>query len=393
MELAGTAADIADASSPHAAQGPSTAAQSDAGADKVAMYPLNLFGWVGEGAPCDAMAEEALRLWGGVSRTPPDSWGGALPPERPELEGLQPSDSSRDIFRTGMRPAMMDVPVLKAIFCASDAIRLQLAQSLLSVCAGSGSVGGGGGMAGDDHATTSPGKDDDPLVDGNGEGATPLEGGPSPSTAVTAAPSDATSSSDGTQKNSVAVLNPSAGHEPGLDADPMRAVPASDDLREHVVRLLLDNIPRAAKPGGGQSGEGRQQQEREWGVAAAGTAGGRQQRGGRRKDCTQLFDVLCVLVEGSIKAAASGRPAGGSTGGGARGPGDGRLDVDALAANVVERLLAHPCTERRGAKEADKDTLLVRDPYIYIERKKLPPLSLRIQKHVLGGKRVQNCVL
>lgn len=34
--------------------------------------------------------------------------------------------------------------------------------------------------------------------------------------------------------------------------------------------------------------------------------------------------------------------------------------MDDLAANVVGRLLAHPVTEWRGAREKGKDTLLVR---------------------------------
>lgn len=320
MELAGTAADIADA------------ARSDTAADSISMLPLNLFGWVGEGAPSDAMAEEALRLWGGVSRTPPGYWEKALLQERPEV---------------------MDVPVLKAIFCASDAIRQQLAQSLLLVCAGAG------GVARDDHATSFPVKADGPL-DGDGGGTKlPIESASSLSTAVTTAPSDA--SLDGTQEIGVVIRNPGAGCEgPGRVTDPIptRAAPASHDLREHMVRLLLDNIPRAATPGDGMSALD-QQIERKRGVTAAGDVR-RRQREAHGKDCTQLFDVLCVLVEGSIKATASERRAGGSGGDGAQEPEDGRLDVNALAANVVKRLLAHPCTERRGAKEADKDTLLVR---------------------------------
>lgn len=35
------------------------------------------------------------------------------------------------------------------------------------------------------------------------------------------------------------------------------------------------------------------------------------------------------------------------------------VDVQSLSLNLVERLLAHPFTEKRGSKEAGKDTLLV----------------------------------
>ena len=36
------------------------------------------------------------------------------------------------------------------------------------------------------------------------------------------------------------------------------------------------------------------------------------------------------------------------------------VDVNEMICNVVSRLLEHPCSERRGAKDTDKDTLLVR---------------------------------
>lgn len=40
--------------------------------------------------------------------------------------------------------------------------------------------------------------------------------------------------------------------------------------------------------------------------------------------------------------------------------GDAPIDVRSLSSDLVERLLIHPFREKRGAKEADKDTLLVR---------------------------------
>ena len=36
------------------------------------------------------------------------------------------------------------------------------------------------------------------------------------------------------------------------------------------------------------------------------------------------------------------------------------VNVDDMVSHVVSRLLEHPCSERRGAKDGDKDTLLVR---------------------------------
>lgn len=172
---------------------------------------------------------------------------------------------------------------------------------------------------------------------------------------------------------------------PGAEEDTAaESEAARNDLREHVVLLLLDNIPRSAKSGeGGLPMLGaKEEEEVEGGRGAVSrdTGDGQRQRKRRRresrrkdKDCTQLFDVLCALVERSIKLARAvdqDRAGGGSSGGAtaaaaavaeaaATGPKHGRLDVDGLAANVVERLLEHPCTERRGAREADKDTLLV----------------------------------
>lgn len=341
MELAGVAADIADIGS-H-------------GHD-AASAPLALFGCVGEGAPSDAMAKEALQLWVEVSRTPPESWG---PPPAAAAAALLPGeedggagaagdgndDGRRCSFhRTGAKAAAataaeMDGPVLKAVFCASNAIRAQLARSLLSVCGG-GSTGGTaatatGAAAGSLSAAATSGD----TVQA-GEVAPPPQGAaptPPPVAAAVVVPAAA----------SVALV--AAPRQDAAESEVVR-----NDLREHVVRLLLDNIPRNAKPV--SSAPAPRGREEHGGRGAVSLACRRRRRGGGRregKDCSQFFDVLCALVEKSIKLAEVRERTGGGLGGG------GRLDVDGLAADVVERLLAHPCTERRGAREADKDTLLV----------------------------------
>ncbi|CAM9998552.1 unnamed protein product, partial [Ectocarpus sp. 12 AP-2014] len=135
MELAGVAADIADARS--RATGGAGAAGAAGRVRQQAdpprpsesapgnTDPLDLFGWVGEGSPADAMAQEALRLWVGVSRAPARRHGRLqLPSGERQAEGGQGvPDDGRSSTAAGHHGAAMDGPILKAIFCASDAIR------------------------------------------------------------------------------------------------------------------------------------------------------------------------------------------------------------------------------------------------------------------------------
>lgn len=351
MELAGVAADIADAGS-HTSNGGLRPTRGVAGphAAAAAAAPLRLFGCVGEGTPSDAMAEEALRLWVGVSRAPPRSWGPLL---------LTMDDRGAGGDDTPAAPAAgMDGPVLKAVFCASDAIRAQLARSLLLVCGGVGTAAAeAAAEAAAGRASSSSSANDHEAIEAAGEGA----GAPPLPAATSSTPAVAARRQEGTAAAATATESEAA---------------RNDLLREHVVRLLLDNIPRSVKSGDGATAGGRAPAsggKEEHGPAASAAAvsraGRRRRRETRRKDkdCTQLFEVLCALVEKSIKLAADQGRAGGlggesssSAAAAVAGPKRGRLDVNALAANVVERLLAHPCTERRGAREEDKDTLLVR---------------------------------
>ncbi|CAN0036660.1 unnamed protein product, partial [Ectocarpus sp. 8 AP-2014] len=322
MELAGVAADIADASSRTTGGAGGVRQQADPPRPSESApgrtAPLDLFGWVGEGAPADAMAQEALRLWVGVSRAPARRHGRLpLPSGKRRVEGRQGvADDGRSSTAAGPGAAM-DGPILKAIFCASDAIRLQLAQSLLSVCGGTGGPVGGTG----------------------GEGVGALTAGSS-SPMGGAVPSDVASGNTEEETDDGVLVSLGAGEEsatagtgspaPEAEAAASAGVRTIDGLREHVVRLLLANMPRAEGAG----------------------AGPRRRRPSGRKDCTQLFDVLCSLVEESMKAAAAAAAC-------TTEAEHGRLRVDSLTADVVERLLAHPCTERRGAREIDQDTLLV----------------------------------
>lgn len=343
MELVGVAADIADASacSRTAAGGRlSGVARLPDARDIVSgnmvhtstpNTPLDLFGCVGEGAPAEAMAEEALRLWVGVARAPPGSREAVLP----WREGVEERDvcGNSEVRErlSGAGPAMdeataVDMPVLKAIFCTSDAIRLQLEQSLLLVCGGSGGGSdGGSGAARDDVRTAS----------GNTQQQEGQCGDDSLGTVASPHPGVTT-----------------------MDETSVRT--AADGVREHVVRLLLDNIPREDKiqEGGGMVVTTVDGEEVEKRRALAGAARRRQQES-RRRDCTQLFHVLCHLVGESMRASAGKHRAREEVGSAVDGSDVGGFDVDSLTCNVKERLLAHPCTERRGAKEADRDTLLV----------------------------------
>ncbi|CAN0071818.1 unnamed protein product, partial [Sphacelaria rigidula] len=120
MKLVGVAADVADARM----QRPlcSTGAAS----------PLNLFGCVGEGSTADAMAREALLLWVGISSAPQHCSNG----RKTEVGagGVGGGEKAGDSLCPPRTLEDLDAPVLKGIFCASDAIRLRLAKSLLSVC-------------------------------------------------------------------------------------------------------------------------------------------------------------------------------------------------------------------------------------------------------------------
>ena len=238
--------------------------------------PLDLYGCVGEGAPADSMAREALDLWVGVSRAP-TAVGGTLSVSLVEgSDGQIIGDGGEG--GCGSRDSL-DEAVLKAIFCASDGIRVRLSQSLLQVCGAADA-------------------------------------------AVTKAEAERHEGVSTCRERTNGTVHPP--HE----------------LREHVVHLLLDNIPRPYS---------ERREEEEGGITVKGRVNFSQPIS--KMDCTQLFDVLCTLVSASIEEKSRE---------GVQRDAMRRLDVDELASIVVERLLAHPCTEKRGAREEDKDTLLVR---------------------------------
>ncbi|CAM9294212.1 unnamed protein product [Scytosiphon promiscuus] len=349
MGLVGVAADIADAATcSRTTRGRRLSGVSGVGrvpdaavfsSDKTVhtSTPLELFGCVGEGAPADAMAEEALRLWVVVSRAPPGSWE----PVCDEGDGRVARDCSEvgDRFSEEGPPiaqeTAMDTPVLKAIFCTSDAIRLQLAQSLLTVC-GNGS-GIYGGLESKDHTgsgiTQEEKQQEEQCSDEIPE-----------TTALIEVETNACRGSGSTDETST------------------RA--AGDDLREYVVRLLVDSIPREDEA---QEGRGMPmavatvrvgEEEVDNRRALAGAARLRQ-REAKQRDCTQFFHVLCHLVEESIKLSSEKKRASKAGEGTADSLKHSDFDVDRLTSDIKERLLAHPCTESRGAKESDRDTLLV----------------------------------
>ena len=168
MKLVGVAADVADARM----ERPLFSAGSAA--------PLDLFGCVGEGSTADAMAQEALLLWVGITRAPRH----CLDVRRTKVGAT--AVSSRKEAGDGLCPSGtlegLDAPVLKGIFCASDAIRLRLAQSLLSVCGvdvpavraeDSGAIQGDIAAVEDAHGVVDElDIDSDEEVGGDGEGVT-----------------------------------------------------------------------------------------------------------------------------------------------------------------------------------------------------------------------------
>lgn len=362
MDLVGVAADIADAAAcsrtavgcrvAGVARLPDTSIPPPNNMVQTSA-PLDLFGCVGEGAPAEAMAEEALNLWVGVSHTPRGAQREVLSlREEGDGRGGRGGGGARErISETGLamdEATSMDGPILKAIFCTSVSIRLQLAQSLLSVCGGGGGNDGGLLKAKENSASSSPGQtaalSTAPTVASLG---TTQQGGQD---------GQCSDDSPGTAAGTTSTTNKQG---PGSTDERSRRGDTGG-LRKHVVRLLLGGIPRADKSQAGGAMPilrvgGEEVAKRR---ALAGDARRRQQEA-RRRDCTQLFDVLCHLVEESIKsstdkgrASETGEMVGGC-------PKHDDFDVDGLTSDVQERLLAHPCTERRGAKEADRDTLLV----------------------------------
>lgn len=297
MELAGVAADIADA---RASAGDKSNSRSSSSRPAVAA-PLDLFGCVGEGAPADAMAQECLLLWVGVSRAPLGAWvprdghGG-----RRGSEGVH-SDNIRRCLK-----GRLDGPVLKAIFCASDAIRLRLAQSLLQVCSVDAGTSRGGvdGVAkyttvGQDTAVgqdTTVGRDTTVGQDAAGgknddEGVVivHLDDGRSPDTRFRVREASKDNKEACFEGGEATVVN---------------------EIRKHVVRLLLDNVPRPEKTSGGEDcgpkvGEGALSVSGSVleTVPGTGSETGSGIPRARRRDCTQLFDVLCTLVGESMKVS------------------------------------------------------------------------------------------
>lgn len=343
MKLVGVAADVVDARM----QRPlcSTGAAS----------PLNLFGCVGEGSTADAMAREALLLWVGISSAPQHCSNG----RKTEVgaSGVGGGEKAGDSLCPPRTLEDLDAPVLKGIFCASDAIRLRLAKSLLSVCGvdipeveaeDSGAVPGDiAGIEDADVVVQEGGAENIEEVSGDGggvavqtdadvlveEGAVELENKKSTAGKLT-------------PKEAQVVEYDTFGAHTASAADTEDMI-FEDELPGHIVRLLLDNIPRPEGAAGGGLPGGALENEafsRASGAVVPGTVVG------RRSDCTELFTVLCTLVGESMKVGVgrdrrpSKKPA---------------LDVQELLSDLVARLVAHPCTERRGSKEDEKDTLLV----------------------------------
>lgn len=427
MELAGVAADIVDASSRTSRGRPSTstptlaptattassarrsaASPNNNAAGTLPQAPLELFGCVGEGAPAESMAREALVLWVGVFRLPPQSRAllqGAKDTDQRDnalgdkalgdagvrgggggggdkglgdkgVAGGRYIEGGEGVVSRRSRLQALDKPVMKAILCASDAIRQRVAQSLLQACgvgpaavevaaaeaaaAAAAATATASAVGGNEVAVAAcPEK---PASDGNDNASArsstssltaassefvesdamekeadcaptqPSEESDHVATAATAASVASSSSAAGACASSGLEKNAGGGEErapataalstdkgvleeeavcgavgkaggPGAWAGGggRGRVGVRDELREHVVRLLMDNVPRMAKPG------------REVGV-------GEGTRGGvicgsteLRRDCTQLFQVLCALVEELIEV---GRRADVEVGGG-----------------------------------------------------------------------------
>lgn len=383
MELAGIAAGIADARARAAAAASdccaasSTARQQRSSCAVSASSPLDLFGYVGEGTPADAMAQEALLLWVGIMDAPPGLWaprgGRAGEPKGTTGEG---GGVSSDVVRR-LRKEGLDAPVLKSIFCASDAIRLQLAQSLLAVCgvteetlmtADQASADGDAtdrdstriDSAGSDTADgdrRASKVDDEGVEDGDGVSVVHedvefktdrlFQGSDNKENTEERRPQGSTSPED--ERAPPANTKPAMKEADGRDRREQEALVA--DLRGHIVRLLLDNIPRPEAAEGSSRETDSKQEATVPGIGAGKGPGTGPRIDAPRKDCTQLFDVLCALVRKSliVDGARNQRSS------------EPPLDLSSLSSDLVERLVAHPCREKRGSKEVDKDTLLVRN--------------------------------
>lgn len=363
VELVGVAADIADARA-------LVIRHKRSSCPVGTTSPLDLFGCVGEGTPADAMAQEALLLWVGITRAPPDCW----PPPSPragELDGRKMGigDVVASDGNVARHPTVekLNAPVLKAIFCASDAIRLRLARSLLSVCGVEGPTVPGSGTASEYAAGGEDVAGRVARVGAKRIEESDVERGGAVTDTVQTDEKLHTEASDlgsGDKKSAgerqaqelLVVDNDTVSHTAPEGVKPLEVACAGDedgegkapvdDVPGHIVRLLLGNIPRAEAVNGGLSGA-REMEAFSVPETLLGTA-----LGGKappRRDCTELFTVLCALVAKSLKADSS-------RGHDPTGP---PVDIQGLLSDLVTRLNAHPCTERRGAKEADKDTLLV----------------------------------
>lgn len=262
MELAGVAAEISD-----------LRARTPGGRYPRREYlvdhstaPLDLSGCVGEGTPAEVMVEEALSLWVGITHA---SFGAHASTRAEEDVSLPQRQSSL---------RRLDDPVLKAIFCASDAIRVRLARSLLEVC-----------------------EDDDLSQSGGSPRGTRNEASVKSEPVLSmgsAAESDKASAACGGMENSAGARLEGIGEK--LETSERLPTAASTpawvetqeredlvgELRTYVVRLLLDNIP-GAKVTSVSAGK------------SATDSGSREQN----LDCTQLFHVLCALVGMCIKVS------------------------------------------------------------------------------------------
>lgn len=275
MELAGVAAEISDLR----ARRPGSRYPRREHLVDHSTAPLDLSGCVGEGTPAEVMVEEALSLWVGITHA---SFGAHASTRAEEDVSLPKRQSSLK---------RLDDPVLKAIFCASDAIRVRLARSLLEVCedddlslCGSSPRGSRNGAAAKSEPVLSMGSADD------SEKASAACGG--------------MENSAGTRLEGVGENEETSERLPTTALTPARVeTPEREnfvgELRTYVVRLLLDNIPRA-KVMSVSAGK--------LATEVSGTPGGAQpatEPGSREQnlDCTQLFHVLCALVGMCIKVS------------------------------------------------------------------------------------------
>lgn len=393
MELTGTAADIADsnpiaagdscrqsASDQRSAVTAWATATSAAGvSNHSSPSPLDLFGCVGEGPPADSMAQEALQLWVALSRAPPEACADST--ELQKGGGVDGETQGRDC-----RPEKLDGPVLKGILCASDAIRLQLAQSLLEVCGtpedsrqnptieeimapkakkmeeykkeklpdtdkdsspqedssevdedppvqkdpspvekkeGMAAAVEAGPDTADDGASAKGGADRAGLPSISGEdgaegvsiGREDLTGAIGPQDVALreresgveegAAVSDcpgAVNAKDSADGKSLACRSLGSGITAAVDP----VVERSEALREHAVRLLLENLPRANEDihEGDGAGNLPGKVPKKCPVVEGGCRTVRSRTRAEWRDCTQLFDVLCVLVKDSIEVGS-----------------------------------------------------------------------------------------